>query len=188
MKKLHILIVLGLFVLAAAVWGSQLARWLTPAPNLTRYPLGPWYYCESCSWHFDENPRLVAPLKCPKCKKQTAMRTTHSPGSTAPEFVQCKKCQAKLPYQLFKWTDAEKVRWEKRLEAMDDGQLLTMEEMNQMQDSRLTKTLARPEWLTADETARLPAAQLSAVICSKCNNNDPAQFNYSVIPPGKSNR
>lgn len=185
MKKLNIGILVALFGVAAVVWGSQLSHWLRPVPNLSRYPLGPWFYCENCSWHFDESPRLVAPLKCPKCKQLAGMRTTYGPGATLPEFVQCKTCQIKLPYQLYKWPPAEKARWEKRLSGLDDGQLMTAEEMHEMQSTRLMKTLARPDWLTLEAYSKLPPSELNAVRCSKCNNNDPAQFNYGVPPPNR---
>ena len=185
MKKVNILVLVGLAGLIAVVWGPQLASWMRSSPNLTRYPLGPRFYCESCGWHFDENPRLLPPLTCPRCKKPTAMKTLFSPSAAAPEFVRCKKCQANLPYQLFKWPPEEKRRWEKRLAGLDEGQFLSSEEMNELQKTKLVKTSAL-EWMKWDEYMQLPPAKISAVRCVKCGNQDSAQFDYSGQLPGPS--
>jgi Zn ribbon nucleic-acid-binding protein len=182
MKKVNILVLVGLAGLLTAVWGPQITGWMRSAPNLTRYPLGPRFYCESCGWHFDENPRRMAPLDCPKCKKATAMKTVFSPGASVPEFIHCKKCQADVPYQLFKWPLEEKRRWEKRLAGLDDGQFLSSDEIDELQKTKLVKTSAL-EWMTWDEYLRLPPAKIGAVRCVKCGNQDAAQFDYSGQPP-----
>src|SRR5579872_1833180 len=98
MKTINALVVLVLTVLAAVIWGPQITGWMHSPPNLTRYPLGPRFYCENCGWHFDASPRRMAPLKCPKCGKPTAMKTLFSPSAGAPEFIRCRKCQAYTPY------------------------------------------------------------------------------------------
>lgn len=182
MRKIDTLVLIGLAGLIAIIWGPQLAGWMQSAPNLTRYPLGPRFYCESCGWHFDESPLLLPPLTCPKCKKPTAMKTVFSPSAGMPEFIGCKKCQAKIPYQLFMWPPDEKRRWEKRLAGLGAGQFLSSEEMDELQASKLVKTSAL-EWMKWDDYMQLPSAQMSAVRCMKCGNNDSAQFDYSVQPP-----
>lgn len=184
MKKFHWVLLLVLFALAGLIWRGILVRALTRPPNLSRYPLGPRFYCENCGWHFDESPRLLPPLRCPKCKQPVAMRTAFGPSAAVPEFIQCNSCLAKVPHQLFKWPPEEKARWEKRLDELKDGEFLSSDEMMDLQKTKLVRTSAL-DWMRWDDYMRLPADQVRAVRCTQCGNSDSAKFNYAVDPPGK---
>ena len=184
MKKFHWVLLVILFALAGLIWRGILVNLLTRPPNLSRHPLGPRFYCESCGWHFDDSPRVLPPLNCPKCKKPAAMRTAFGPSAAAPEFIQCNLCQAKIPYQLFKWPPAAKTRWEKRLNELKDGEFLSSDEMMDLQKTKLVKT-STLDWMRWDDYAKLPRNQAGAVRCPKCGNKDGAQFDFAVDPPGK---
>jgi hypothetical protein len=181
-RKAKVLLLLALLAVAAVIWVPQFGIRLSSSDSLTRYPLGPRYYCESCGFHFAAAPGRLAPLKCPKCGRGTAMRTMFGPGATGGEFIGCKKCGTVVPSQLWKWSAEDKARWEKRLSQLGEGQFLSSAEVKDMNQGKLARTSAL-DWMPWDDFQRLPAAESSGVRCPKCGNTDPGQFDYSVATP-----
>ena len=185
-KNSKILLLVGLLVIVGIVWGPQIMSAVRSPANLTRYPAGPRFYCESCGWHFDADPSHIPPIKCEKCGKMTAMQTGFTPMSPS-EFIQCKQCQTRIPGILYKWSPEDQSRWGKRFKEVSEGKCFTGAEIAEIAEAKWLKT-PFTDWMKWNEFQHFPQANRKALHCPRCGNANPSLFDHNPEPSGAVER